>query len=1404
MKQQRFRRIVKGRLVKRIYSLMALSLLIPMFNFLVVSEASAITDNTDNGDSPTQCTQSIDTVIIMDLSNSMGECTGVDFSEPLFGANESMCSSVGGVWDGTLCMINLIDPSGLDRSACEALNGTWTEPRLDQAKDLANYYINNLVDSVSPNDYIGLVSFAGDANIEVDLGDETAAVVSSALAGLSSGQGGTNLSAALNTALDMLSGGQDGADKKILLFSDGDPTLPEGIAEAEVVTAYTNAASQGVKIYAFDMNIEDDATTVMEDMATPTNGGYYTQTATTADLDEIYDSNKNIDCPGTVVVCKQDAVSEEYLDGWEIQLEKVELDNDVLVASGVTGDSAYDYPQGCVIFSDVEPGDYHIFEINKPGWVKVEPAAGHFEFTVMSGFDNSDDPFVFVNRYEKGTLTICKQEDLNGDGQLQDNEPAVFGWTFYLGNNSYTDGADGDIEDGCVTIDDLDYGVYNVSEEDRAGWAATGASGNGTLESDGSITVEVGENNPAPTIYFLNKRETAVYCGDGEVNQDWEQCDGEAGCLDTCQWKEQNECSDLVLARVNIDDVKNWGNGNMSDKIYLGTSDYSIPAGTWFALYWNGTYFTDPDIVSYEDVPGLAVQRLNGSVRVVLYGSTTNEDKEHVDGNIEFYNASVTDQRSDDSGNNRLEKGFDGNGVGNYNAGDDEVWLQDGKSYFWLTTTIADDGYYTDWEITEDCDNIIKVCKYDTEGTPLPFWEMHIKSGNNLVVNGGFESPLVTAHNNKWQLFDSSQVGWTVAWREDGIEDEPVVELQSSNLWTPYEGNQYAELDSHYYNPSENPPRASVSISQNIPTVPGRRYTLSFVLSPRPGRPASDNRLKIEFGPIIDITSAIDGTGKSDTDWRPYSYSFLASATSTLLRFTDLGTANSLGTFIDNVAVYESVSGQTGENGCVEFKNMPYGSYHLTENLQPGWQQVEPVEGFYEFDFNEDNSTPVFNFINEREVPKGEITVCKYYDYDNDGEYDPQTFSDVDAPTFALTSQEYDYPLNNWVISLNDGEYTGETGSGENDPGCYTFIVPFGQYTVTEEPPAEESNYHWIQTYPGGDESQTVTIDIEDNFRETIYFLNVKADIWGCKYDDEQNLLGGWQVNLYQPSDAIDEWSLLQSTVTETDQSSPNFGCYYFANLADGPYRLDETLIDGWSQLQPQDGYYELNLGDDEDNPYDFINQEGTTGDSGGGGCTTDCGSPGGGTPTNGGGSTSNNSTGNSTGTPVEEPTVKGFTAQTPEIVKTVNKVTVNPGETITYNVSVTNSGDIDLTGVKVTDTLPTGFVFVDTQTANKTWEIGVLPANSTQNFTYDVKVDAGVAAGEYANKAVLLSNEFDPFADQAIVNVVPVKVLGYEKIPETGGDDSNSFNSLLLYFGLIMMVFGITIYRKVDIDEQA
>ena len=129
----------------------------------------------------------------------------------------------------------------------------------------------------------------------------------------------------------------------------------------------------------------------------------------------------------------------------------------------------------------------------------------------------------FANYYTKetGSITICKQEDLNGDGNLDNGEPFVDGWSFYMNDDTYT-------EDGnCVVIENAPYGEYNFSEEMKDGWIQTGASGNGILESDGSITVVVGESNPVPIIYFLNQRLTSI-CGykfydnnqDGEMNND--------------------------------------------------------------------------------------------------------------------------------------------------------------------------------------------------------------------------------------------------------------------------------------------------------------------------------------------------------------------------------------------------------------------------------------------------------------------------------------------------------------------------------------------------------------------------------------------------------------------------------------------------------------------------------------------------------------------------------------------------------------------------------------------------------------------------------------------------------------------------------------------------------------------
>lgn len=100
-----------------------------------------------------------------------------------------------------------------------------------------------------------------------------------------------------------------------------------------------------------------------------------------------------------------------------------------------------------------------------------------------------------------GSITICKYSDTDGDGELDENEPAVTDplWHFYMNDTTYETGVN-----GCVTVNEVDYGTYNITEEIVTNWTQTGADGNGTLEEDDSVTVTVGEGNANPIVYFLN------------------------------------------------------------------------------------------------------------------------------------------------------------------------------------------------------------------------------------------------------------------------------------------------------------------------------------------------------------------------------------------------------------------------------------------------------------------------------------------------------------------------------------------------------------------------------------------------------------------------------------------------------------------------------------------------------------------------------------------------------------------------------------------------------------------------------------------------------------------------------------------------------------------------------------
>ena len=180
----------------------------------------------------------------------------------------------------------------------------------------------------------------------------------------------------------------------------------------------------------------------------------------------------------------------------------------------------------------------------------------------------------------------------------------------------------------------------------------------------------------------------------------------------------------------------------------------------------------------------------------------------------------------------------------------------------------------------------------------------------NLVINGSFETPLVT-HSSLWDIFPSVAGGWTVEWRGDipatyggyPRPDPANLEFHRGVLGPANDGSQYVELDTDWngHVGSLNNEPASVKIYQDIPTIPGMTYNIEYYFSPRPSTAASNNVLQFSWDGNVKATTTV--AGGSSTVWSPYNYSFTASGSTTRLQFADLGTADGLGTFLDNVSV---------------------------------------------------------------------------------------------------------------------------------------------------------------------------------------------------------------------------------------------------------------------------------------------------------------------------------------------------------------------------------------------------------------------------------------------------------------------------------------------------------------------
>lgn len=134
------------------------------------------------------------------------------------------------------------------------------------------------------------------------------------------------------------------------------------------------------------------------------------------------------------------------------------------------------------------------------------------------------------------------------------------------------------------------------------------------------------------------------------------------------------------------------------------------------------------------------------------------------------------------------------------------------------------------------------------------------------------------------------------------------------------------------------------------------------------------------------------------------------------------------------VDIYEGYAGVTGENGCVTFTDVPYGTYNVGEIMQTGWQNDsglgEVVVDSSEEIFNVTNSEIVVDDQDDELVcsegfePNEAGTDCVATENDDDGE---------NGATYACSDgldndadQATDYPADTGCASVTDDDETNE------------------------------------------------------------------------------------------------------------------------------------------------------------------------------------------------------------------------------------------------------------------------------------------------------------------------------------------------------------------------------------------
>ncbi|MDA3840524.1 MAG: hypothetical protein PF572_05510 [Patescibacteria group bacterium] len=186
--------------------------------------------------------------------------------------------------------------------------------------------------------------------------------------------------------------------------------------------------------------------------------------------------------------------------------------------------------------------------------------------------------------------------------------------------------------------------------------------------------------------------------------------------------------------------------------------------------------------------------------------------------------------------------------------------------------------------------------------TPLFSINLAFAAGPELLINGGFEEPVVTSAEN-WDIYPDGTggLGWSVVWNGPFGTSPANLEIHRNADATAPEGMQYAELDSDYDGPtgSINNEEANISISQSIETCEGGEYILSYSWIPRAAN--GPHSMEVEWGG--DVVGTHTGILNDFPVWQNESVVLVGNGGLMTIAFSEIASADSFGTYLDDVSL---------------------------------------------------------------------------------------------------------------------------------------------------------------------------------------------------------------------------------------------------------------------------------------------------------------------------------------------------------------------------------------------------------------------------------------------------------------------------------------------------------------------